>query len=86
MEVNMRNKHYKEGGPDYCRLTYKPDDERLPVSIWAEVGPLDTGVRLYWELDEHAKRTGTYILGLEAEGRRRPAKLNLDTGKLERVR
>jgi hypothetical protein len=82
----MRNKRYREDGPVYCRLTYKPDDERLPVSVWAEIGPLDTGVRLFWEVDEHGKRNGTYILGFESEARTKPARYNLDTNRLERVR
>jgi len=79
-------KRYAEKGPVYCRLTYKPEDERLPVSVWAEYGPLDTGVRLFWEVNEHGKRDGTYILLLESEARAKPAKLNLDSEKLERVR
>jgi len=94
-------KRYLEGGPAYCRLTYEPEDSDKSVSIWAEVGPVHDSVvgivQDFYEVDERGYRvldkdgvldlilvqvseydTGTAVV--------KPAKLNLDTDKLERVR
>jgi hypothetical protein len=78
-------KRYLEHGPEYCRLTYKEDGASKPVSVWAEVGPARDNVQMFYEVDEHGERQ-CVILTMVGEARWKPAKLNLDTDKLERVR
>ena len=86
-----------ENEPEYVWLTTEPEDEDSPVSIWAEVGPITDGrpytngpVQIFWEVDEHGTRLleegeELAIMSQVGDSVTEPARMNPDTGKLERV-
>jgi hypothetical protein len=66
--------------PRYCRLTYTPDGEDKPVTVWALIGPVtDEVVQTFWECDEYGNPGDpiVQIVTLVNEATIEPAKLTL---------
>jgi len=66
----------------YVELTYTPYDSDDAVTVWAEVGPIDGEVQLFWECNEHGRRECPIIVMVSEVT---TVLARLVNGKLEKV-